>query len=79
MSDKPANPVSVYEAFRTGQLDWHISQGIIRTSVIHYCRLYERYKQLREEGMNYTEAAEATADQLSTSPETVRRAIAAVV
>lgn len=41
-----------------------------------YCRLYEVYKTLREEGKNYTVAVELTAEKLCVTERKVRRAVA---
>lgn len=70
---------SVYERWKAGELEWHIDQGIIRTSVITYCNIFDEYKKHRDAGKNYLEAVDITAEKMSTSPDTVRRAIAAVV
>jgi len=71
---------SVYERWKAGELEWAINQGIIRTAVITYCNIYDTYIRHRDQdGMNYTQAVEVTATEMSTSPETVKRAIAEVV
>lgn len=70
---------SIYEAWKAGHLEWAINQGIIRTSVITYCKLYDTYKRHRDAGLNYLQAVEKAADEMSTSTDTVRRAIAEVI
>jgi hypothetical protein len=70
---------SVFQEYKAGRLDRYIAMGIIRSSVIEYCRLFEHYQELRDRGMNYTGAVEQTAEDLFTTVSTVKRAIANVM
>lgn len=73
------NEDTIYARWKKGEFEWHINAGIIRTSVITYCNIFDVYKRHRDTGLNYIAAVEVTAEEMSTSPETVRRAIAAVM
>lgn len=72
--------ITVFEAWKSGQpvtLEWCINRGIIRTSVITYCNIFDTYKRVREqEGLGYMQGVIRTAELMNTSPETVKRAIA---
>lgn len=70
---------SVFSRWKAGELDWHIEQGIIRTSVITYCKVFDRYTSYREAGLTYLQGIARTSEDMNTSPETVKRAIAELV
>lgn len=69
---------TIYQDWKAGALDRDINRGIIRTAIITYCNIYDVYKRHRDTGITYLAAVEITAEEMSTSPETVRRAIAEV-
>lgn len=70
---------TVYDAWKAGELEWSINQGIIKTAIITYCNIYDTYKRAREEqGMSYLQAVEFTANEMNTSTDTVKRAVGAV-
>lgn len=71
--------MSVYELWKYGVLDAFINMGIIRTTVITYCNIYDNYIAHRQAGKSFTDAVRITSEEMSTSPETVKRAIAEVV
>lgn len=71
--------ITIYSLWKSGSLDLMIKLGIVRTSVIEYCKIYDEYVQLRAKGHNYTEAVELTAEKLNATDHTVKRAIAQVM
>lgn len=70
--------ISVYSLWKSGSLELHIGMGIIRSGVIEYCKIYEAYLHYRSRGFNYTRSVEFTAEKLSVTDITVKRAIAEV-
>lgn len=74
-----AQPTSIYQLWKDGALDQFEQLGILRPTIIPYCKMYEEYARHRAAGLNFMAACEITAEQLSTSPETVRRAIGQVI
>lgn len=75
----PKNSISIYTAWKNGQLDLAIELNIVRQAILDYCEVYEEYIQLREQGYNYTKAVTITADKLCMSEAKVKMAIAEVI
>lgn len=73
------NVLSTYDLWKTGQLDFVIERGIVRHSVVEYCKIYDVYIQLRQGGYNYTNAVEITAERLCLTDSKVKFAIAQVI
>lgn len=71
--------MSVYELWKSGELQPLIERGIIKSSIIYYCNVFQVYQSFRDEGLNYTEAVYQTSIKIPTSVETVKRAISAVI
>lgn len=69
----------IYQLWKSGELDRFIKLDIIRSSVPRYCEIYDEYLKQRAVGLNYIQAVEATAERMSTSTDTVKRAIAEVM
>ena len=79
MNELNGHHKTVFEAWKAGELEWCINQGIIKTGIITYCNIYDTFRRHREEqGMSYLQAVEYTANEMSTSTDTVKRAVAAV-
>lgn len=70
---------SLYLRWKRGDMEWYINQGAIKPTIVTYCNIYDCYKPKREAGMSYMQAVESTAEEMNTSPDTVKRAIAAVM
>lgn len=60
-------------------IEQFIDSGAAHASTMDYLKIYDRYLSLRREGKNYLEAVEATAEEMCTSSDTVKRAIAKVL
>jgi hypothetical protein len=75
----PKNSISICTLWKTGELDRDIELNIIRTSIVEYCKIYDEFIQIREQGYNYTRAVELTADRLCLSESKVKMAIAEVI
>lgn len=76
-SESPSQPI--YNLYKSGELTKLHKLGVLKPSILLYCKLYEKYLQHRSSGKNYLEACEATADEMNTSADTVRRAVGSVV
>jgi hypothetical protein len=70
---------TVLELWRSGDLNPLIEIGIIKTSVIAYCKIAEVYMNERRAGNSYTEAIQITCEKANASEATVKRAIAIVI
>jgi len=70
---------SIYEAWKAGELDRAIELGVVRESVVLYCKIFEVYKSHREAGLNYSEAVIITSESMFCSEAKTKRAIAFVI
>lgn len=70
---------SIYNYWKSGQADQAIKLNIIKPKIIEYCEIYDHYIKLRAASYNYTQAVEETAEALSKTEITVKRAIALVI
>jgi hypothetical protein len=70
---------SIYDAWKAGDLDRAIELGVVRDSVVFYCKIYEEYKIHRDAGLTYSEAVIITSESMFCSEATIKRAIAIVI
>lgn len=67
--------IDFYYLWKSGLLDVLIEQGMKDLPItVQYCKIYDVFKTHRDDG--YLSAIEQTAEQLSVSEITVRRAVA---
>ena len=71
--------ISIYQLWKAGGLDLPIKLGVVRLSVIEYCRIYDVYIGHRQAGKSYTQAVELTSETLFLTEGKVKYAIAAVL
>lgn len=69
--------MNTFELWKSGALDVAITKKIVKSSVLEYCKIYEKYRKEKEK-KRYEEAIESTADLCCTSSRTVKRAITLV-
>lgn len=71
--------MSIFEIYNSGVLDKFIELGIVKQSIVDYCRITREYYKHRQSGMNYTQAVIATSETMCVAEITVRRAVATVI
>lgn len=75
-----AKRLDIHLLWKSGFLEIVSECGINNVNTTkEYCRIFDHYKALREQGKNYTVAVELTAEALCVTERKVRRAVAACV
>lgn len=67
--------MTVYEHWLRGDYEIANQSGVLKPNVIPYCEINRAFMLSRNLNISYEEAVEVTADRMSTSPRTVKRAI----